>query len=135
VTKGQGIEELVDALVRAREGQPVNSARERMELSDELAEHRQRRQELLAPFRALSAREAAVLQGLVEGHSAESIAEGSFVALSTVRSQIRSILAKLDVSSQLGAVALARRARWSVDGDDGDDGDIADGERSVRRIG
>jgi hypothetical protein len=39
-----------------------------------------------------------------------AIAAASYVSLSTVRSQIRSILTKLGVSSQLAAVALAHDA-------------------------
>jgi len=34
------------------------------------------------------------------------------VSLTTVRSQIRSVLMKLGVNSQLAAVALARRQGW-----------------------
>jgi DNA-binding NarL/FixJ family response regulator len=40
------------------------------------------------------------------------VAERLFVSLSTVRSQIRSILSKLGVRSQLAAVAMAVRADW-----------------------
>ena len=54
-----------------------------------------------------------VLAELVEGHCAEEIAQAEFVSISTVRSQIKAILQKLGVSSQLAAVALARRADWS----------------------
>jgi DNA-binding NarL/FixJ family response regulator len=50
------------------------------------------------------------------GEPAESIAEHSFVSLATVRSQIRAILQKLDVRSQLAAVALARDAGWPPEG-------------------
>jgi DNA-binding NarL/FixJ family response regulator len=116
VTKGQGIDALIDAVIRARNGEAVNNLRERCELADELQQYRARQRERLAPFRALTAREAFVLQDLMEGRSAEVIASGSFVALSTVRSQIRAILSKLNVSSQLAAVALAQQARWSADG-------------------
>ena len=51
----------------------------------------------------------------MEGHCAEEIAQAAFVSISTVRSQIKAILQKLGVSSQLAAVALARRADWSLD--------------------
>jgi DNA-binding CsgD family transcriptional regulator len=34
------------------------------------------------------------------------------VSLATVRTQIRSILLKLDVTSQVAAVALARQNNW-----------------------
>ena len=46
------------------------------------------------------------------GESAETIAEQVVVSLTTVRSQIRAILLKLGVNSQLAAVALAREAGW-----------------------
>ena len=48
----------------------------------------------------------------MDGASAEEIAKASFVSMATVRSQIRSILEKLGVHSQVAAVALAHRARW-----------------------
>jgi two-component system, NarL family, nitrate/nitrite response regulator NarL len=67
----------------------------------------------LAPFARLTAREQAVLSALTDGLSAEQIAVDSFVSITTVRSQIRSILEKLGVRSQLSAVALAHRSGWS----------------------
>ena len=53
------------------------------------------------------------MAALMDGCSAEQIADESFVSIATVRSQIRSILEKLDVRSQLAAVALAHRAQWT----------------------
>lgn len=54
-----------------------------------------------------------VLDRLVEGRRAAAIAAEFVVSLTTVRSQIRSILLKLQVRSQLEAVALVReRRRW-----------------------
>jgi two-component system, NarL family, nitrate/nitrite response regulator NarL len=67
-------------------------------------------------FADLTDRERVVLAELMEGHCAEEIAHAAFVSISTVRSQIKAILQKLGVSSQLAAVALARRADWSLDG-------------------
>lgn len=66
-------------------------------------------------FAALTYREEVVLAELLEGHCAEEIAKAAFVSISTIRSQIKSILQKLGVNSQLAAVALARRAGWSLD--------------------
>jgi two-component system, NarL family, nitrate/nitrite response regulator NarL len=74
----------------------------------------------LQPFADLTEREKVVLAELIEGHCAEEIANGSFVSISTVRSQIKAILQKLGVNSQLAAVALARRAGWSLGGAQGD---------------
>jgi DNA-binding NarL/FixJ family response regulator len=59
----------------------------------------------------LTARERVVLQQLAEGRRAAEIAADSVVSVTTVRSQIRAILAKLEVSSQLTAVALQRAER------------------------
>jgi DNA-binding NarL/FixJ family response regulator len=69
----------------------------------------------LQPFAVLTEREQSVLAELMEGHCAEEIARAAFVSISTVRSQIKAILQKLGVNSQLAAVALARRADWSLD--------------------
>ena len=52
-----------------------------------------------------------MLAALTQGLSADEIAQAHFVALTTVRSQIRSILQKLGVRSQLAAVALADNHR------------------------
>ena len=54
----------------------------------------------------LTPREHQVLALMATGHRAAWIAEHFVVALPTVRTQIRSILLKLDVGSQLEAVAL-----------------------------
>lgn len=63
----------------------------------------------------LTERERYVLTELMEGHCAEEIAGAAGVSISTVRSQIKSILQKLGVGSQLAAVAMARRAGWSTE--------------------
>jgi two-component system, NarL family, nitrate/nitrite response regulator NarL len=66
-------------------------------------------------FARLTEREQVVLSELMEGHCAEDIAKAAFVSISTVRSQIKAILLKLGVNSQLAAVAMARRAGWSLE--------------------
>jgi DNA-binding NarL/FixJ family response regulator len=63
-------------------------------------------------FRQLSRRERQVLIALMRGETATQISRESYVSLPTVRSQIRSILVKLGVSSQLAAVVLAYRSGW-----------------------
>ena len=70
---------------------------------------------VLQLFATLTEREQVVLAELMEGHCAEEIATAAFVSISTVRSQIKAILHKLCVNSQLAAVGLARRAGWSLD--------------------
>ena len=76
----------------------------------------ERRQGLrLQLFDILTEREQGVLAELMEGHCAEQIANAGFVSISTVRSQIKAILQKLGVNSQLAAVAMARRSGWFLD--------------------
>lgn len=68
-------------------------------------------EELLTPLRRLTPRENEVLRQLADGVAAGEIAAASVVSEATVRAQIRSILAKLGVSSQLQAAAVLHRAR------------------------
>jgi DNA-binding NarL/FixJ family response regulator len=70
----------------------------------------------LGPFAILTVREQEVLAELMEGRTADVIAKSGCVALSTVRSQIKSILQKLGVNSQLAAVGLARQTGWTHGG-------------------
>jgi len=66
--------------------------------------------QLPAPYDALvhlTPSERRVLFHMMEGRSAAEIATTLVVSLTTVRSHIRSILRKLNVNSQLAAVALA----------------------------
>jgi DNA-binding NarL/FixJ family response regulator len=58
------------------------------------------------------AREREVLALLAQDYRAGATAEHLVVSLTTVRTQIRAILVKLEVNSQLEAVALANRAGW-----------------------
>jgi DNA-binding NarL/FixJ family response regulator len=57
----------------------------------------------------LSQREREVLAELAKGQRAQAVADGFVVSLATVRTQIRAILVKLEVGSQLEAVALYRK--------------------------
>jgi two-component system nitrate/nitrite response regulator NarL len=104
--------EAVAAMVGDRTGVTAIPPTELYALQDELRRHRARMSELRRPFERLTPREREVLRSLTEGMRAEEIAEDSFVAVSTVRTQIRSILSKLGVSSQIAAVAMAHRANW-----------------------
>ena len=70
-----------------------------------------------------------MLGALVDGLSAEEIAEAHFVAVTTVRSQVRGILQKLGVRSQLAAVATANRAGWTPPIDDTDIAELGEPSR------
>lgn len=108
LSKSGSFDALVDSLTRAAAGIPVMTTEEKWRwhaLHRQLTADAQRRSIVLAQ---LSVRERLVLDRLAEGHRAAEIAVEFGVSVSTVRSHIRSILTKLNVSSQLGAVALVR---------------------------
>ena len=112
VDKGDGLERLVDTVEAALDGNDVMRPGLRDEIVGQARAARAREAERAAPFQRLTPREQHVLVCLSDGKSAGEIARDEFVSVATVRSQINSILSKLDVSSQLAAVASARKAGW-----------------------
>jgi DNA-binding NarL/FixJ family response regulator len=111
VTKGESLEHLSATIRDLADGHRVMRPARR----EELIERSRRRREITDRLATLSPKEAEVLQALTEGLPADAIAERLFVSLGTVRSHIRAVLRKLDVTSQLAAVALARKAGWTND--------------------
>jgi DNA-binding NarL/FixJ family response regulator len=104
VQKGTSLAQLVDTLMRIIEGREVLAEPTKRALLE--------RRGRLAGFEILTYREKFVLSQLMDGQSADAIARGSCVSVSTVRSQIKAILQKLGVNSQLAAASLARQVGW-----------------------
>jgi DNA-binding NarL/FixJ family response regulator len=126
LSKAAEFDVLLAAVVDAARGRRVQSLAERAEMLDRLRRARQDEDVRLAPFRRLTRRESAVLVALMDGRSAAEIAARAVVSLATVRSQIRAILQKLGVTSQIAAVAMAHRVGWTgPDGDELDDDESA----------
>lgn len=69
-------------------------------------------------FATLTRREREVLGGLVAGLRPADIARRDFVSVVTVRNQVQAVLTKLNVHSQLEAVAAVRWSGWSYTADD-----------------
>ena len=113
VSKNVQFAKLQEAVLDAVGGRNVMPETDRLALLDAAAHWRREEHARLAPFESLTKRERTVLGHLVAGRSAEEIAQAEFVSLATVRSQIQSTLRKLQVNSQLAAVALAKQHRWS----------------------
>ena len=65
----------------------------------------------------LTAGEARILWALMRGKGADDIAHDHVVSIATVRTQIKQVLAKLGVKSQVAAVAIAWRVDWAPGGD------------------
>ena len=112
VSKSAGFHELTGAVEHALNGGSLLERVERDQLLAELREHETAEQQRLGPFLRLTAREAEVLGLLMQGRTVEQVATEFVVSVATVRTQVRSILTKLGVSSQLVAIARAREAGW-----------------------
>ena len=107
------LDEAIAAIDDTLAGAPMIGCTTREAMLDELRIERVGLRQALSPFEQLTTRERSVLAALVDGYAAEEIAETQYVALTTVRSQIRAILRKLGVRSQLAAVAHANRVGWT----------------------
>lgn len=112
IHKSAPFDRLAATLRDVADGRGMGST-ERRELLDELDRRARQLHPLASRFERLTAKEREVLGRLMAGSSPAEIAASQFVAVSTVRSQQKSIYRKLGVNSQLAAVALARRAGWS----------------------
>jgi len=103
------LEDLENALRRLAAGQPAVSERAHQEATRAWREAPEEHRQLARRIEALSRREMEILINLHHGDSPRLIAERVGVTEGTVRSQIKSLLRKLEVSSQLQAVASYRQ--------------------------
>jgi DNA-binding NarL/FixJ family response regulator len=114
LTKSRPLNEILATIRRLNQGLPVMDPHERDELLQAWHQERQEHHELRLRLQRLTAREREVLGHLMEGHTVRDIARLSVVSEATVRTQVKSILAKLEVTSQLAAVGLANATGWHV---------------------
>jgi DNA-binding NarL/FixJ family response regulator len=114
VSKDYRLDDLIASVEDVLMGQNLLGCASRQAMLEELRLHRSAEERVSSPLEKLSRREQIVLGALIDGMSCEEIASSQFVSVATVRSQIRSILQKLGVRSQLAAVAMANRAGWKT---------------------
>jgi DNA-binding NarL/FixJ family response regulator len=119
VHKSCPLDELLADVREVLSGRSVLPDAVLLDLMSHLRRHRLDEESRLRPFARLSPREQQVLRALAEGQSVGAIAELWVVSPATVRSQVRGVLTKLGVGTQLAAVALARRSRWLDPGPSG----------------
>lgn len=110
--KSQPFEALLSDVEAVLDERELASPEDRDRAAALLSGYERHRRERLAALDSLTPREAVVLGHLRDGHSVTAIARLEVVSVNTVRSQVRAILAKLGVRSQLEAVARARDAGW-----------------------
>ncbi len=118
ISKSAPFSQIVDAVDRTRNGLPVMSREERADCLEKYREATESRRELETKFGLMTRREAEVLGQLMAGRQVTEIARARVVSESTVRTQVKSILAKLQVSSQLAAVGLAHELGWRPPSDE-----------------
>jgi RNA polymerase sigma factor (sigma-70 family) len=102
---GTSLDDILDALADVRDGGSV-PATVQERLTAEWSELRSRRDKVAGGLQSLTPREREVLRLLYAGEPVARIADLLEVSRATVRSQVKAVLRKLDVNSQLGAVAV-----------------------------
>ncbi len=110
VSKNAPFPALLGAIRETMAGRSVLPAGRRQQLIDLYLKYEKERREVQEKLDRLTPREREVLGLLAAGKRAQAIAHHFVVSLPTVRTQVRAVLGKLEVSSQLEAVALYRRA-------------------------
>lgn len=114
VPKSDPVEAVVDAVVAVLDGRMAVAEDDKLHWLRAYEHQTRERERNLAPFRRLTQREEQVLAAVLDGQPAAEIARTAVVSEATVRTQIRSVLTKLGVGSQLQAVALAHRVGWAA---------------------
>jgi two-component system, NarL family, nitrate/nitrite response regulator NarL len=110
--KSTQLDLLLETLRLIANGRALPGSREREELVAAYHHEDVGRQATRARFDRLSCREREVLGHLMAGRVVREIAQVSYVSEATVREQIKAILAKLEVTSQLSAVSAAHATEW-----------------------
>lgn len=110
--KSAPLNDILATIRRIHQGLAVMSRETRGELMQAWHREQQRVQEARRKLESLTRREAEVLSHFMEGRQVREIARIGVVSEATVRTQVKAILAKLEVSSQLAAVGVAHFAEW-----------------------
>ncbi len=110
--KSGALQQALSTVRRLHQGLPVVNREELESLLEAWARDRQASDDIRRRLDLLTPRERQVLGSLIEGHTVRAISQDSVVSEATVRTQVKSILAKLEVSSQLAAVGIANHIGW-----------------------
>lgn len=110
--KSGALQQALATVRRLHQGLPVMKPEELETLLDAWARERRAHDDLRRRLDLLTPRERQVLGALIEGRTVRTISQESVVSEATVRTQVKSILSKLEVSSQLAAVGMANQVGW-----------------------
>jgi len=113
IPKYAPLSDIVATVRRIDNGLPTMVPAERTDLLDRWHDQKATELGIRTRLSQLTRREAEVLGMLMAGLQVGEIARRRFVSESTVRTQVKAVLAKLQVGSQLTAVGLAHMANWA----------------------
>ena len=116
LSKSSPLDATLATVRRLALGLPAMSRLDRGALLDLWRREGRERDVLRERFARLTPRERQVLAALVSGMTIRDIAVADFVSEATVRTQVKTILGKLEVGSQVGAVTFAHRFGWHATG-------------------
>lgn len=106
------LQQVLDTARRVRDGEALMTPERRAGLVNAaLAEHEEVRA-IRSRLDRLTGCEAQILGMLMRGEGVRAIARARVVEQATVRSQVKSVLGKLEATSQIVAVAAAHRVGW-----------------------
>ena len=112
LSKSRPLNDILATVRLINQGLQVMTREDREELLQAWGKERSHLVELRIRLDRLTVREREVLSHLMKGRTVREIASASVVSEATVRTQVKSILAKLEVTSQLAAVGLAHHVGW-----------------------
>ena len=112
--KSGALQQALATVRRLHQGLPVVNRDELERLLDAWSRERRAHDDLRRRLDLLTPRERQVLGALIEGRTVREISHVSVVSEATVRTQVKSILHKLEVSSQLAAVGMANQVGWRL---------------------
>ncbi len=107
--KSVGMSQIAEAVRRLRKGETLLPLEEVVELLRFASSRREEEYKARRAIARLTPREMEVLQALAEGLDTKGIAERLYLSVKTTRNHLSSILAKLEVHSQLQALVFALR--------------------------
>lgn len=110
--KSCSLAQVITTARRVRDGLPLMAAEQRATLVVAALADREEARSIRGRLDRLTPCEKEILGALMRGDQVREIARTRVVVEATVRSQIKSILAKLETSSQLAAVGAAYRVAW-----------------------
>ncbi|WGY03992.1 LuxR C-terminal-related transcriptional regulator [Nocardioides sp. QY071] len=112
ISKSCTLDEMRRTVRRVRDGLPAMPLSERAALIEAASRENEELRELRSRLERLTPRETEILAALMTGAQVSDIAKAHVVAVATVRTQVKTILAKMETTSQLAAVGAAYRANW-----------------------